>query len=506
MRDWVLGLLVSAFILSQVVTAQAATTVYVSPATVSTVLGSSFIVTINMSTDNSTYAAQFDVHYDKTKLNATSATEGNFLKSDGASTYPVINNNYTSGIINFGSTRFGIVTGVTGSGSLLVVNFSAIAISASSIGLAAVTIVDPALNPITVSSVTNGTVSVNRLPTASNLQISPASPKKADSLTGSYTYSDPDGNAESGSETMWYNDGVLQPACNNLKIVPPGTTAKGQRWYFTVKPKDGISFGAISTSANVTIQNTAPIAPAVAVLPVSPKKTDNIFCNITTASTDADGDAIAYSYAWYKNSVLQAGLIINTVTSGNLSKTQVWLCNVTPSDGSSNGSSGSNGVVIANSAPAITWFSPAGAMLKTREGFTLQFNQTSGDNDLDALTYSWKLDAVQKAATASWMYSPLATDCGNRTVLLAVGDGTATVNTTWNVSVTLRGDVNSDRKVDILDLASVGLAYGSVTGGANWNANADLNTGPKTDGTPEGDGKIDVFDLATVGINFGKSC
>jgi len=59
-----------------------------------------------------------------------------------------------------------------------------------------------------------------------------------------------------------------------------------------------------------------------------------------------------------------------------------------------------------------------------------------------------------------------------------------------------KGDVNGDYKVDIFDLAAVGLAYGGVPGDDNWNAAADLNQ----------DGSINIFDLATVGLNYGKEC
>ncbi|MBM3303953.1 MAG: hypothetical protein FJY76_02560, partial [Candidatus Aenigmarchaeota archaeon] len=58
----------------------------------------------------------------------------------------------------------------------------------------------------------------------------------------------------------------------------------------------------------------------------------------------------------------------------------------------------------------------------------------------------------------------------------------------------LKGDTNNDARVDIFDLAAVGLAYGSEPGDPNWNPNADVaNTVDR----------IDVFDLATVGKNFG---
>ena len=60
----------------------------------------------------------------------------------------------------------------------------------------------------------------------------------------------------------------------------------------------------------------------------------------------------------------------------------------------------------------------------------------------------------------------------------------------------LQGDVNGDCKVDIFDLATVGLAYGSQPGDTNWNPNADVNN----------DGKVDIFDLAMVGLNYGREC
>jgi len=60
----------------------------------------------------------------------------------------------------------------------------------------------------------------------------------------------------------------------------------------------------------------------------------------------------------------------------------------------------------------------------------------------------------------------------------------------------LDGDVNSDCKVNIIDLAAVGMAFGSSPGDANWNPDADLNN----------DSSVNILDLATVGSNFGNEC
>ena len=60
----------------------------------------------------------------------------------------------------------------------------------------------------------------------------------------------------------------------------------------------------------------------------------------------------------------------------------------------------------------------------------------------------------------------------------------------------MRAEVNNDCRIDIFDLAGVGLAYGSVKGGNNWNEFADLNY----------DNKVDIFDLAMVGLDYGGEC
>ncbi len=60
----------------------------------------------------------------------------------------------------------------------------------------------------------------------------------------------------------------------------------------------------------------------------------------------------------------------------------------------------------------------------------------------------------------------------------------------------LVGDINGDCKVSIIDLATVGWAYGSRPGDDNWIPSAD--TYP--------DGVINLFDLATVGLHYGDIC
>ncbi len=67
-----------------------------------------------------------------------------------------------------------------------------------------------------------------------------------------------------------------------------------------------------------------------------------------------------------------------------------------------------------------------------------------------------------------------------------------------NIIIGLSGDVVIDFKIDIFDLAKVGLCYGCSQGEGCWTdcEQADLNN----------DNIINIFDLATVGLNYGNTC
>ena len=78
-------------------------------------------------------------------------------------------------------------------------------------------------------------VPVNNPPSASNALLTPTDARTTDSLTLSYSYSDPDGDSESGSEITWYRDSQALPAGTIQGLtVPSGETMKGQEWYLSL--------------------------------------------------------------------------------------------------------------------------------------------------------------------------------------------------------------------------------------------------------------------------------
>jgi hypothetical protein len=61
------------------------------------------------------------------------------------------------------------------------------------------------------------------------------------------------------------------------------------------------------------------------------------------------------------------------------------------------------------------------------------------------------------------------------------------------IRVNILGDVNSDNKVDLMDLVVTAKAYGSFPGHPRWNPIADVNE----------DNKINIVDLVTIATKFG---
>jgi len=63
------------------------------------------------------------------------------------------------------------------------------------------------------------------------------------------------------------------------------------------------------------------------------------------------------------------------------------------------------------------------------------------------------------------------------------------------ILVTIPGDVNGDRQVDIFDIVFMAGGYGTSAGQPKFNATCDI----------DGDGDIDIFDIVIAAGNYGKT-
>ncbi|MCB9665698.1 MAG: hypothetical protein H6732_16435 [Alphaproteobacteria bacterium] len=114
---------------------------------------------------------------------------------------------------------------------------------------------------------------------------------------------------------------------------------KGDTITVTLKVDDG--FGGVTerTSDPVTVGNSAPTAVEVRVSPRVVTSANDLTCTVLGTSTDPDGDAVSFKYAWVEKGAPTASPASTSETLGSASTADgdVWACVVTPFDGTDGG-------------------------------------------------------------------------------------------------------------------------------------------------------------------------
>ena len=304
------------------------TQVYVNPAYQDVPVDSKFNISINIITTDQIYAGEFKLYFNKTKINANSVVEGDFLKKDGASTFPVIIINNTEGWISFADTRFGVQSGVTGSGTLANISFNVTSSGASILDLINVTLSDPNLNAITNITTIDGRVN-NDAPVAVITGTTPINEGSNASLSGANSY-DPN------NDTITYawdldNDGQYDDDSNS--ITPAKTwTDDG---VYTIKLQVTDSYGAKGNASFVLTVNNVP--PTV-IPPANVSGVEGSQITISqTTFTDPGADTFTAKISWGDGSVSNLGSVTSPISSQSHTYTADGVytirINVTDDDG-----------------------------------------------------------------------------------------------------------------------------------------------------------------------------
>jgi hypothetical protein len=160
---------------------------------------------------------------------------------------------------------------------------------------------------------------------------------------------------------------------------------------------------------------------------------------------------------------------------------------------------------------AVTAVTPGQTVLA--QGNILKVNATLSNLGWEAETFPVTLSAngtfiqslqaslaYQGTSIVTFAWNTTGFALGNYVLNVTAANLTGEANPSNNIMttkiiLTIPGDVNGDRKVNIVDLTIVALAFGSVPGSPTWNPNADVTM----------DGKVDIRDLTFVAIHFGQS-
>ena len=128
--------------------------------------------------------------------------------------------------------------------------------------------------------------SSNSPPSASNVAISPNPTAGVGvDLVAQYTYSDPDGDPETGTEIRWHHNGSLEIGYDGLTSIPASDTSIGDKWKFEVRPYDGTDYGTLVMSSEVTIVDEDSDGDGV-------YDSEDAFPADPNEDTDSDGDGV----------------------------------------------------------------------------------------------------------------------------------------------------------------------------------------------------------------------
>lgn len=178
----------------------------------------------------------------------------------------------------------------------------------------------------------------NHAPTITSVSISPGTLYTNTDATVTAAGADADGNPLTW-RYQWYVDGAAVSGATTSSFAATNFN-KGQ----TVRVDAWVSDGTVevgpTSSSTLTVANTAPTAPGVALTDVAESTgLSGLQCGLAAAATDVDGDPLTYAYAWSfdgtaftdTSTVSATGDYVN---NRDLGRGSDWTCTVTVSDGS----------------------------------------------------------------------------------------------------------------------------------------------------------------------------
>lgn len=178
-------------------------------------------------------------------------------------------------------------------------------------------------------------ITVNTPPTVSTVSFAPTEPTTLDTITVTADVADADGD-DITTSVLWTG-----PEGNSLDgQLAPINTEVGQVWNVTVTPRDALDVGEPMT-AEITIANTAPGQPEVAISPLPARTGAPILCEVTNLDgldVDTTQD-LTIAWSWTVDGV-DAGVTSPLVPGGSGQAGDLWECTAVVSDGTDSSEAG----------------------------------------------------------------------------------------------------------------------------------------------------------------------
>ncbi|MDX8391030.1 MAG: choice-of-anchor U domain-containing protein, partial [Mariprofundaceae bacterium] len=356
-----------------------------------------------------------------------------------------------------------------------------------------------------------GTSILNNAPTASAVSAS-GTVTVGNTLTGSYTYNDVDGDSEGTSTFRWLRNNVAITSATSstymLVAADSGTTIK-----FEVTPvaATGTTTGTAITSAGTSILNSAPVFTGTPAI-TGTGSVGNTLSLTGTTTSDVDGNTVALTYQWRANGVNIAAAIAATYTLTSAEAHKTITCVVTANDGVGAGNSmitaTTAGVALTNATPVLLHPGIHGLILQNNATGTLNFSVSDADTT-DTHTYAVSTAANGTISFAGNVLTYNSTIIGSETLSITVQDNFAGTSIVFQLPITVNDPAATAN--DAPAASGTGLTITqSLTIGLDPNASTTDYDGDGLDdsieiGDPanptddDNDGVPDVFENGALG-------
>jgi hypothetical protein len=263
-------------------------------------------------------------------------------------------------------------------------------------------------------------LTVNGLPTAPSIRITPDPARTTDSLGVVFDVAsvDPEGDAIT-HRFEWFQDGVPM---GEMGTVGSALTAKDQTWEVRVTPMDAGGDGASATAARLIV-NSTPVIDSVVIGPDPLTTNEDAVADI--AVSDPDGDAVTFIHEWTVDGATRGDSSASLSGEEHFDKHQLVVVRAMPMDEESSGEwVTADPVWVQNSVPTAPTIelvpdAPVGGV----DPIWCRVREDGVDADGDPIHYSvaWERDAypypdVESEDTGMGWVGPLTDDWGGDTV------------------------------------------------------------------------------------------
>jgi hypothetical protein len=238
----------------------------------------------------------------------------------------------------------------------------------------------------------------NTAPTAPAVAIWPAAPRKGEALRAVLTAAADDVDADVLSyRYAWRKNGQPVTVSGDGREIPGTQVARGDRFEVSVLALDGEAEGP-SASAQVTVGNTPPEPPRIAVEPARPRGGDTLSLKILEAARDVDGDPVKLTITWTREG-RPTGSGEATLAPAGFRKNERVRVTVAPSDGTDAGAPATFEVKVENAPPGplALSLSPEKPSVSGPLRAVLASPATDADGDTLRYRYRWMRDGTPVA-------------------------------------------------------------------------------------------------------------